>query len=137
MNFILISQEECSSPELAGIIQITKKVFELIELIAPLTLIVMVVISLFLLMMNPEDKKGLSKLKNSITACVIIFFIPVVANLVMTLVGNNFTISSCWNSATKDEKKSEYINPNENKSTSILIDPSEYQNGVSNNKNTE
>lgn len=133
MNLILISQEECASPELSNIIQVTKKIFELVELMAPIALIVMIIVSLFLLMTNPEDKKGPSKLKNSIMACVVIFFIPVLTNLVMTLVGNDFTISSCWNSVDKEEKKSEYINPNENKATSILIDPSEYQNGTPSN----
>lgn len=136
INF-LIQQGECASPELSGIIFIVKKIFDIIELFAPLTLLVMLIVNLAIFMFRPEDKKQPAKIRNSIFACVIIFFIPMLVNLVMNVAGNNFSVSACWNEAEQVSNKSTYVDPNDNKQTSILIDPSEYQNGVPSQKKEE
>lgn len=137
MIYFLIQQGDCTSPELAGTILIVKKIFDLIELLAPITLLVILMINFISLVFTPEDKKKISKIKNPIIACILIFFIPMFTNVIMDIAGVNFSISKCWNDVDQVNNTPTYINPNEDKRSSILIDPSEYQNGVPNGNNKE
>lgn len=136
--FFLDISAACSDPALATILSTMRKIFNFVEIIAPIVLIVMVAVQMSLLMANPEDKKGLGKLKNSVFACVIIFFIPMLVNLVMGLMGEASTFSACWNSdpSTYD---SSYIG-NDSDNSPLFTDPNDYQNGeskTSNNKNNK
>ena len=78
--------------------------------------------------MKPDEKKEKSKIKNSIFALVLVFFIPLMVNLVIFWVDDNYQISRCIENASYEGGDSQYIdiNGNEEKKQSIIVDPSEY-----------
>lgn len=132
MLFLDISQA-CSDPALASILSTCRRIFNFITIIAPIVLIVMLAIHFIKLMFNPDDKKGLPKLKNSILSCGIIFFIPTLINMTLGLLGESTSFSACWNSDPRSGYGSTYIDPNgSNNNKPLFNDPSDYENGNSN-----
>ena len=73
---ILDLVNECSSKELSSILTITKRVLNVIQIIGPILLIIAIIIHLIKLMSNPDDKKLLPKIRNSVIAALVLFFIP-------------------------------------------------------------
>ena len=89
----------CSSSILKITLGALKKILTVVQIIAPIILIVALISHFTKLMANPDDKKTKKKIMNSIIATAIIFFIPLLVNFVMGLMGENFNVSSCWNNA--------------------------------------
>ena len=87
----------CNNQGLQGILLVLKNITTLIQIIVPILLIVFATISLIKLINNPEEKNGIKKIINQFIAAIIIFLIPVFVNAIMNMIGNNTTISSCWN----------------------------------------
>lgn len=119
---------QCSSVGINNILYIIKNLMNVIMIIAPILAILSFVILFIKLVNNPEEKKLIGKLKNASIALVIIFFIPLFVNVSMSMLGNTTDISSCYNSATKISKDSDYIvinNGRDNKS--ILVEKDEYE----------
>ena len=99
--------EGCSSPTLSLIIDILKNVFLIMQIVGPIALIIVITLDFMKLMTNPDDKKTKERIKNSIFATLFLFLIPFIINITMTLLGNSFSISACWNSATSYQPSSE------------------------------
>ena len=128
---ILDMSSKCSDPALSATLKITKNIIGIIGTIAPIILITMAVVNLVRLIMNPDEKKNMSKIKNSFIAAIIIFFVPTGVNVVSQLLVDTFTITSCWNSAGDYSGPHKYIKLSDNRTPSnIFTDPSSYQNGV-------
>ena len=89
----------CNSFALASILNITRKVFNLIQLIAPIILILMTTIQFTQLSVNPELKDGFRRILNKIVAAFIIFLLPILVDAVMGVLPDSVSISTCWNSA--------------------------------------
>ncbi|MBQ6135200.1 MAG: hypothetical protein IJI60_02665 [Bacilli bacterium] len=87
----------CSSTSLKLTLKALKTVFTIIEVLAPIVLIVSLSMHFITLISNPEEKKTPKKLINSVLATVIIFFIPFLVNFILKLLGEEYAISSCWN----------------------------------------
>ena len=113
---VLIAIQECSSPALAATMQFVKRALLLIQIIGPILLMISLAINLTKLVKNPDDKKLLPKIDKSILATFILFFIPVLVNVVMGWLDNSYMISACWNNAS-DQKYSapSYVDPNNGK----------------------
>ena len=100
---------QCNDYTILPVIKVLKNIFLIIEILAPALAIVSLSILMFRLMVNPQDpsdpRKDNTKLKNSVKnaviSLVIIFLIPVFVNVVMGILGEKFTVSSCWNNADK------------------------------------
>ncbi len=90
----------CTNQSLQGIFSIVKRIMQLIQIIVPILLIIFVSISFIKLVKNPEEKQGTKKIMNQFLAAAIIFFIPLLVDVTMNLVGDKSEISSCWNSAS-------------------------------------
>ena len=90
------------------------------------------------LMRNPDDKKALPKLKNAFIAAAVVFLIPTIVNAAMYMLGNNFTLSDCWNSKSGTSSgSSSYQDPYGGKRNKIgVTDPSEYQGGKKKNSSS-
>ena len=95
---IQILEASCSSPALAVTLRALKKILTVIQIIGPILLIVALTMQITQLMANPDDKKLPKKIFNSILATLFLFFIPLLIDLVMRLMGQSFTISACWSS---------------------------------------
>ena len=119
----------CSDPGLGIILQILKKFFIIIEVIAPIVLIVSLCIVFSRMVMDPENKKLLKNVQNAIFFCVIIFLLPVLLNITMSIMGNNYILSECWNNAYISKGSSKYIakkTDDSKKPTSVYVDPKNY-----------
>lgn len=122
----------CNSRMLSVVLPAVKNIMTIIQIVAPILLIIMSVVELARLTANPDDKKGVKKIINKILAAVIIFFIPVFINVVMGLVGENTNFSSCWNNAADVSNTKTSTDPvddsnDENKDTYKPGDLSDYQ----------
>ncbi len=122
----------CTNQSLQGIFSIVKRIVQLIQIIVPILLIIFASISFMKLVKNPEEKKGTKKIMNQFLAAVIIFFIPLLVDVTMNLVGDKSEISSCWNSASdKMSINQDYQLIGEEKKKSIIKKASDYEKGTS------
>lgn len=126
MSFLAVS--DCSGG-IVSLIAASQKIIRLIQIIAPILLMVMASIHLIRLMKDPDDKKGLPRIKNSFIAAAIIFFIPMFVDVVMNMLGSDVTISACWNAAKSSSGTPTYIDPYGQKKTKPFTDPSQYEKG--------
>ena len=127
----LINISECQDTGLASILNAVKNLLLLIQIIVPILLIVMGTIHLVNLMKNPDDKKALSKIRNSFIAAIVIFLIPVIVNAAMYLLNDSFEISDCWNHVGPVNHDATYINPDGNSGKKgIIINPDDYEKGT-------
>ena len=126
---ILVS---CSSPELAVIMGAVKKILNLIQICGPILLICSIVYTFIRLMQNPENKKMFARIKNSALALVIIFFIPLLVDVVMKMTDSSFQVSACWNENTSVSLSPSYIQTNgdSNNRKNPLGDSSNYEKGT-------
>lgn len=97
---MLAIETTCSDPALAAILLVVKNILGLLQIIGPLAAIVSIVWQFVKLTANPDDKKGLSKIRNSAIALVVLFMIPVVTNAAFALLDDSLVISDCWNNTT-------------------------------------
>ena len=119
----------CSSVELALFLNVVKNVMRLIQIVAPIVLIVSLTMHFIKIMTNPDDKKLPSKIKNSVIATLVLFFIPVIVDVVMGMLGEGYNISSCWNSVSGVGGNSTYIDIDGNRKS---IFSGEYEKGNAN-----
>ena len=91
--------DACGGIVLANIISIAKRILDLIQLVGPIIALVSLTICFIKLMTNPDDKKLKAGLKNSLIALVILFLVPFMVNLTMSLVDDTFSLAKCWNNA--------------------------------------
>lgn len=89
----------CSDYALANLLYIVQRIMGLVQIIAPILGILALSITVSKLMMNPEEKKYIKGIKNTIVALLIVFLLPFIINFSMKLAGNNFDFSTCWNNA--------------------------------------
>jgi hypothetical protein len=128
-NMILDINVYCSDPGLGFILQILKRFFTIIEVVAPIVLLVSLAVLFTKMVTDPENKKLKKNVQNAVFATVIIFLIPVLLNLTMTILGNSYTMSECWNNAYVSSSKSKYIAKSvkeDRKPTSVYVDPKSY-----------
>ena len=79
----------CNDYSIAIFIAIIKNAIEVIQIIVPILLIAMSMVQLFKMLTSsdPRDKKGIKSLTNKFVAAAIVFFLPIIANIVIGLVG--------------------------------------------------
>lgn len=132
MNMIL-DINACSNPGLGFILRIFKLLFTVIEVAAPIVLIVSLGIILTKLVADPSNDKLKKRLTNAILSCVIVFLLPLLVNLTMSLFGQKYSFSQCWNNAYSSTGSSRYIEKDsEGKTpTKVYVEPDEYEKGSS------
>lgn len=121
----------CSDVALANVLAIAKRIFGLLQIICPILLIIALIIIFIRMISNPDEKKYMKQLKNSIVALVVVFAIPILVNAVMVLLDDSFNLTKCWNYSEDigNPMSATFISVDDRQSTSLLIDPSEYENG--------
>lgn len=119
----------CSDYALVGILSIVKNLLSLFQIIAPIACIISLTITFIQLMRNPEEKKLLNRIRNSIVALFVLFFIPVIVNVTFSILGNSTSLSSCWELAENTHVASVYVPIDNRERTSILYDPNHYLSG--------
>ena len=86
---------DCNDIVLGSILVILRNILDIIWIVGPILAIVSLIINITLLMKDPDDKKVPKKIKNSILALVLLFFVPTIVNAAMYMLGENTIISSC------------------------------------------
>ena len=129
---------DCSNVVLSNLIVIFKNIVNIIWVIGPILAIISLIINISIMMSNPDDKKIPKKIKNCIIALIVLFFIPLLVNVTMNLLGDNTSFSSCWNNSNrKISTSSSYVNPYpDKKNKKIINDPGGYESGKTNNSTT-
>ncbi len=124
--------ETCGSGALASVISIVKKILNLIQLMGPILAIIGLTIILVKLVSNPDNKKLKNAFKNWLIALLMVFFVPIIVNVVMSFFDDSFSFAACWNYADsyKINGDSSYIDPNgDDSNNSVLGDPDLYDSG--------
>ena len=126
----MILEVQCNSLALNNVFYIIKNIVNLVIVIAPILAILSLTILFVQMAKNPEDKKLINKLITSIKALMFIFFVPAVVNVSMSMLGNDYNVSSCYNNAQKFTSDSNYIKTlqDEEKNT-ILVTKEDFENG--------
>lgn len=130
----------CSSPALASFLSIAKKILLFVQLIGPLLCIISLSISFINLVVNPDEKKEPSKIKNKIIALVFLFFIPTIVNATLKLLDDSNELSRCWNSNANVLKDGDsyIVTDGKKKVNPSYVNPDDYEKGkerVNNNSN--
>lgn len=117
--------ESCGSVGIAGILSITKTVLNIIQIVGPILSIVGLAVCFVKLTVNPDDKKYKAGLKNSLISLVVLFMVPFLVNLSMSMADNTFDLATCWNHAEEVAslgEDSEYVEIHEDKKENIVRD---------------
>lgn len=122
----------CNEGIIGSFIYIFKNLLNIIWIVGPILAIISLTINITLLATKPDEKKTIAKIKNSVIALVILFFIPLLVNAVINLVDNDF--SECWNSVEKKANLNPtYMDPTgNNQKKNIINNPDSYERGTKN-----
>ncbi len=127
---------ECYSQILGNFFAIIKNILFLVQIIGPILCIVSLTLSFITIMTNPDDKKAPGRIKNSAIALVLLFFIPLLVNVVMGLVSDNSQVSACWKNATINNDKPSYIDPYESGEKKKINSSGDYEKSTSTSKSS-
>lgn len=120
--------EACGNIGIANILSITKTILNIIQIVGPILSIISLAICFTKLITNPDEKKYKAGLKTSLISLVLLFMIPFLVNLTMSLADSSFDLAKCWNNAEKiaNTGKSTYVDTSEEEKKSIIVQPGEY-----------
>ena len=124
----------CSDYGLMRILDVLRRITDIVQIVVPILLIIALVIKLSQMMMNPEEKKEMKKIYNMGIAAVVIFFIPMLVDMTLGMMPSSFQLASCWNTAkqqssTISSSSHTYINTNKKKPTSVIVNPKVFEQG--------
>ena len=126
----------CSNRVIAAMIHPINNIINLIQVIVPIILLIMVSVNLTQLVINPDDKKLLKSIKNKFLAAVFVFFVPVIINAFIGMVGESgkstFNVLNCLKESgnVKISASTKYVDYHHNsKRGKINNDKTDYENG--------
>ena len=138
--FILDLVNNCNNPALANILIIIKRFINILQIFVPIIAMVFLAVKLIKMTMDPENKKNFPRIKNWLIAIIVVFALPVIVDTLMNILGENYSISACWNYAEQVQtigQQSNYNDSNdEEKNNSILIDSDDYDDASPSNNNS-
>lgn len=119
----------CNDSTIGGIVSVLKNGLTIIQIVSPILALIIVSIRLFQMVKNPDDKKGLSKIKNALIALVILFFIPMLINLIFSWMGSSNDLSSCWNNKDANFNVNSYMKMDNKNKNPLYTNPDDYEKG--------
>ena len=128
--FILDVASNCNNYAIVSLFVIAKRIFTIIQILAPILAIIGLGINLVKSVIDPNRKNNFSSYKNWLIALIVVFAIPTIVNATMGILGENYSVSSCWNNAEQIYKpgNSKYNDGNDGvKSGAININPEDYE----------
>ena len=120
----------CNDPALIGILSVTRKILEIIQIVVPILLLISISLTFMKLVARPDEKKYLKNIKNSIISTFVVFFIPILINVLFNAMGESNTVSSCWQMAGTIKQDAVYMPIEETPKKTIFTDPDEYEQGI-------
>ena len=131
MNLLAV----CNNAYLGVLLGIVKNGLKLIQIVGPILLLISLGFTFVKLMQHPDDKKIFARIKNSLIALGVLFFIPLLVNAVISMIDKNY--SYCWKEAssyTSGVVNYQEITDEERKL--ILQESNSYESGVKEDDNT-
>lgn len=89
----------CSNYGLVGILNIARRIIELIQFIVPIILIIAGTVQFIELTINPELKDGFRKVLNKLIAALFVFLLPTLVDVVLGVTSSDFNLATCWQQA--------------------------------------
>ena len=89
----------CSDYGIAMYLYIMKNALTIIQIAIPILLLVMATIQMIKMMASPDDKKSPKALLNKFIAALVVFFVPLIVNVVLSIIPDSFELAACWESA--------------------------------------
>ena len=89
----------CTDGGLIRVLNISKNIMDLIQLLAPIILILMASVHVAQLVINPDMKNGKKKLTNKVIAALLVFFVPTLLGAILNMLPDKYELGSCWKSA--------------------------------------
>lgn len=132
----------CNSTSMAVLFNVIKRIVDLIQIIAPILLIVMATVNASKLVANPDEKNGTKKIINQFLAAAIIFFIPIVVDAILNIMPQTFSVSACWKQSKRSAEASRSLKPqytpidSSRKRTPIVSNSDDYEEGGKNTTNS-
>jgi len=123
----------CTDGGIVVLVDMTKRVFDIIQIVIPILLIIWATWGFVQLVMDPEAKNGTKKIINRFIAAIVVFLLPAFVNFTLGLMPETFSLGACWkqskNKAEVARQNSTYKNPNGNdaKTTPIYPNPDNYE----------
>jgi len=96
-----ITTKSCNDETLRIILSILKRGMTILWIVGPILAIISISLCFCKMAINPDEKEinsNKKKIYNSVIALVVLFFIPMILNFVLSQLGDTFSFSSCWNS---------------------------------------
>lgn len=124
----------CTDYGLLTVLDVMRQILDLIQLIAPIILMVGLGIQFTQLLVNPDDKKKQKALLNKFIAALLCFFVPFLVNLSLSLVPEeigSFQLGACWDTARVSrevlkKENSTYVATTDREPKTFVISPDEY-----------
>ena len=124
----------CTDYGLLTVLDVMRQILDLIQLIAPIILMVGLGIQFTQLLVNPDDKKKQKALLNKFIAALLCFFVPFLVNLSLSLVPEEigtFQLGACWDTARVSrevlkKENSTYVATTDREPKTFVISPDEY-----------
>lgn len=129
----------CQDNGLINIISILKKILDVIQIAVPIILIVALAVQLLKMAINPDEKKGMSKIKNQVLATFLVFVVPIIINMVVSIMPTTFEIAACWQVAgglSEGLKEADY-KPIGGEGKQVVGDVSDYEHGIKDSSSDE
>ena len=120
----------CNNAFLGVLLKIVKDGLKLIQIIGPLLLMVSLGFTFVKLMQKPDDKKLFARIKNSLLALAVLFFIPTIVIAVLNMVDESSEFGACWkNGASGNLGNPSYIDVDGDNDRTNIIGESNYEKG--------
>lgn len=102
----------CSNADLLSVMILVRKIIDLLQIIAPVGLIIFASIDIIKAVISNKQDVIYSKLHQiprCILAAIIVFFVPVIIDLVMSVADNTFEYAACFENANEEYVQDAYV----------------------------
>lgn len=126
----------CSDPGMVYTLDALQSILDVIQIVVPILLIIYASVRFAQMVRDPDRKNGFKAIKTTFMAATIIFFIPILANVIFGILPASFSITDCWDQAKAAPESArkmsfQYVAPYEEKEKqSMFTNPDDYQKGV-------
>jgi len=136
MNLVLSCSNNlgncCQDKGLMAILSSISNMVQIIQIVVPIVLLLMICVSLLQMVMNPDEKKNKKKIFNQFVAAVVVFFIPMLINLIVGMIDStNVNFVSCLKESRNIKLSSNvtYIKSSDDDRSKKIVNNDTYEKG--------
>lgn len=102
----------CTDPNLLQVVLIAKKIIQILEIVGPLGVVLYASIDVVKAVTSKDQssiKKQLDLIPKRLLAMAILFFVPMLVDITMSIADNEFEYSACFKNATQENIESLFV----------------------------